>query len=218
MNKKQILSLSILCMILLVQACKKDKNTPEPNDPPQVKDSTEQIIEIKTNFGSMYMWLYKETPLHRENYLKLASEGFYNGTTFHRIIPKFMIQGGDPNSKDDNPNNDGTGGPGYDIPAEFVESLKNVRGAVATARTGDEFNPERKSSGSQFFINVVNNNYLDNNYTVFGYIMKGIETADSIAVQPKDIKDRPFENIKMEVKILEKTKAEILSEYGYEVK
>lgn len=176
------------------------------------------MIEIQTDFGNMYVWLYKETPLHRENFLKLAGQQFYDNTTFHRIIKDFMIQGGDPKSKDDDPNNDGTGGPGYDIPAEFVSSLKNVRGALATARLGDNVNPQKASNGSQFFINLVANTHLDNNYTVFGFVMKGMEAADKIAVQPKNANDRPLTNIKMQVKVLEKTKAEILSEYGYEVK
>ncbi len=213
MNKRFLLVL--LSFVLLFQACKKDKDPIVSNDPPANQDSTEQIIEIKTTFGSMYVWLYKETPLHRENFLKLASEGFYDGTTFHRIIPKFMIQGGDPNSKDNNPANDGQGGPGYEIAPEFRDNLKNIRGAVATARTN---NPEKKSSGSQFFINVVPNSFLDQEYTVFGYVMKGMEAADEIVTQTKDRNDRPITDIKMEVKILKKTKTEILSEYGYEVK
>lgn len=212
MNTKIIITL--LCTLFVFQACKKEKQTIIEDDPQILK---EQIIEIKTQYGSMYMWLYKETPLHRSNFLKLASEGFYNGTTFHRIIPNFMIQGGDPNSKDDNPDNDGTGGPGYQIDAEFVEGLKNIRGSVATARTDERVNPEKKSNGSQFFINVVVNRHLDNNYTVFGYIMKGIEVADEIVQQPRDGNNRPETNITMEVKILEKTKEEILNEYGYEV-
>lgn len=217
MNKKIILC--ILCVIALLQACKKEdpiikeKEKEKEEEQQEPGEQKEQIIEISTSHGTMYMWLYKETPEHRKNFLKLAGEGFYDGTTFHRIIPNFMIQGGDPNSKDDNPNNDGTGGPGYEILPEFVESLKNIRGAVATARTD---NPQKKSSGSQFFINVVENKGLNNQYTVFGYIMKGIEVADKIASQPRDKKDRPNTDIKMEVKIVEKTKAEILSEYGYE--
>lgn len=208
MNKRIIL---LLCsFLLLLQACKKDK-TPDPVVPEQ----KEQIIEIKTSFGNMYVWLYKETPLHRANFLKLAGEGFYNQTTFHRIIQGFMIQGGDPYSKDSDPNNDGYGGPGYTIPAEFVSTLKNERGALATARDN---NPQKASNGSQFYINLVHNTSLNQNYTVFGFVMKGIEVADQIVIQPKDGNDRPLTNITMQVTILEKTKAEILSEYGYTVK
>ncbi|PSK90145.1 peptidylprolyl isomerase [Taibaiella chishuiensis] len=214
---KKLLSLLFCSSVLLFQSCLKDNSPPLVPDPP-VTGQKEKVIEIQTDFGNMYVWLYKETPLHRENFLKLAGQQFYDNTTFHRIIKDFMIQGGDPKSKDDDPNNDGTGGPGYDIPAEFVSSLKNVRGALATARLGDNVNPQKASNGSQFFINLVANTHLDNNYTVFGFVMKGMEAADKIVVQPKNANDRPLTNIKMQVKVLEKTKAEILSEYGYEVK
>ncbi len=198
---KKIL-LALLCSsFFLLQACKKD-NAPEPVPP--VADQKEKIVEIQTDFGNMYLWLYKETPLHRENFLKLVGEKFYDSTTFHRIIQNFMIQGGDPNSKDSNPNNDGTGGPGYDIPAEFVSNLKNIRGAVATARLGDNVNPQKASNGSQFFINLVANTHLDNNYTVFGFVMKGMDVADKIVIQPKGANDRPTTNIRMQMKILEK--------------
>jgi cyclophilin family peptidyl-prolyl cis-trans isomerase len=210
MNKKLLI---LLCSgLFLFQACKKE-TTPDPQQPDPVIEK-EQIIEIQTDFGSMYMWLYKETPRHRENFLRLAGEDFYNNTTFHRIIKNFMIQGGDPNSKDSNPNNDGTGGPGYTIPAEFVDHLKNVRGAVAAARTD---NPKKESSGSQFYINLKHNTHLDKAYTVFGFIMKGMEVADSIVNQPTGTNDRPVTDIKMLLKILEKTKAELLEEYNYTV-
>ncbi|MBX3101377.1 MAG: peptidylprolyl isomerase [Bacteroidetes bacterium] len=102
--------------------------------------------------GKIVLWLYEETVLHRENFLKLAKEGFYNGTTFHRVIRDFMVQGGDPNSKNDDPNDDGQGGPGYTIQAEFLPKYTHVRGALAAARQGDQMNPQRRSSGSQFYI------------------------------------------------------------------
>ncbi len=177
----------------------------------------EQVIEIKTSFGTMIMWLHNETPLHKANFLKLAKEDYFDGTTFHRIIKDFMIQGGDPLSKDDNPNNDGTGGPGYTIPAEIKPELKHIHGAVGAARTN---NPQKASSGSQFYI-VENKNgtpHLNNQYTVFGQIIQGIDVATKIAEQPKGAADRPIDDIKMDVNILEKTKAEILAEYGYTVK
>lgn len=108
--------------------------------------------EITTPQGRMVIRLYDETPLHRDNFKKLVEEGFYDGTTFHRVIAGFMIQGGDPNSRDDDPGNDGLGGPGYTVPAEFAPGLYHKRGAIAAARTGDQVNPERRSSGSQFYI------------------------------------------------------------------
>ena len=121
-------------------------------------------FEIETTLGSMVVRLYDETPIHRDNFRKLVADGFYDGTTFHRVIPQFMIQGGDPNSKDDDPMNDGMGGPGYTQPAEFNVNLFHKRGALAAARTGGPMNPERESSGSQFYIVVgrtVENAYLD---------------------------------------------------------
>ncbi|GAB5407703.1 MAG: peptidylprolyl isomerase [Balneolaceae bacterium] len=114
--------------------------------------NTDDIAIIETDFGEMYVVLYDETPLHKENFLKLANEGFYDSTTFHRVMNEFMIQGGDPNSKDDIPFNDGQGGPGYTIDAEFNSKFIHKKGAMAAARLGDQQNPERNSSGSQFYI------------------------------------------------------------------
>lgn len=110
-------------------------------------------VKISTTLGDIVVKLYDETPLHRDNFLKLAEEGYYNGTIFHRVIKDFMIQGGDPNSKNPTPNGSyGTGGPDYTIPAEIIPGLYHKRGALAAARQGDEVNPERRSSGSQFYI------------------------------------------------------------------
>ncbi len=111
------------------------------------------LIEITTDFGVMMAELYDATPQHRDNFLKLAGEGFYDGLLFHRVIDGFMIQGGDPNSRNAAAGAAlGSGGPGYQVPGEFVDSLVHIRGAIAAARTGDGVNPERKSSGSQFYI------------------------------------------------------------------
>ncbi len=111
------------------------------------------LIEITTNYGVMMAELSDATPLHRDNFLKLAEEGYYNDLLFHRVIDGFMIQGGDPNSRGAAAGTPlGSGGPGYQVPAEFVDSLVHIRGAIAAARTGDNVNPERKSSGSQFYI------------------------------------------------------------------
>lgn len=124
-----------------------------------------KIVEIKTPKGNMYVRLYDETPKHRDNFLKLAEEGFYNGTKFHRIIKSFMIQGGDPYSK--NPATEdmsGTGGPGYTTDAEINPQFFHKKGALAAARQGDAINPQKKSSGSQFYIvqgNAYNKNQLD---------------------------------------------------------
>jgi cyclophilin family peptidyl-prolyl cis-trans isomerase len=197
-----------------VSGCTKSALDPNPEPTPP----TEQIVELSTSFGNMYIWLYKQTPLHRQNFIKLADSGFYNGTTFHRIVPDFVIQGGDPNSKDSDPTNDGQGGPGYTIPAEFVDSLKNIRGSVATARLSDAVNPTKASSGSQFYINMKHNTNLDKNYTVFGFVMKGIEVADLIVAQPRNTSsNRPLTDINMQVKVLNKTAEQIKNEYGFTI-
>lgn len=110
-------------------------------------------VQIQTDHGNMLVQLYDATPLHRDNFLKLAEDGFYDGLLFHRVIEGFMVQGGDPNSKDAAKGQPlGTGGPGYQIDAEFVDSLVHIKGALAAARMGDAMNPQKKSSGSQFYI------------------------------------------------------------------
>ncbi len=110
-------------------------------------------VKIETSLGDIIVRLYDETPLHRDNFLKLAGEGYYDGTIFHRVIANFMIQGGDPDSKNPTPNGRyGTGGPDYTIEAEIKPELFHKRGALAAARQGDQVNPERRSSGSQFYI------------------------------------------------------------------
>lgn len=110
-------------------------------------------VKIETTLGDIIVRLYDETPLHRDNFLKLAKEGYYDGTIFHRVIANFMIQGGDPDSRNPKPNASyGTGGPDYTIEAEIKPELFHKRGALAAARQGDQVNPERRSSGSQFYI------------------------------------------------------------------
>ena len=207
--KKILFALSFL---ILVSACKKETEELETTDP----ISKEKVIEIKTQFGDMYIWLYKATPLHRDNFLKLASEDYYDNTTFHRVISGFMAQGGDPNSKDSDPSNDGAGGPGYTVPAEIMSSINHERGALGAARNN---NPEKASNGSQFYIchSTSGTSGLDGNYTVFGMVMQGIEVIDSVVVQPKNTSNnRPFSDIKMDVNVLEKTVDEIKNEYGYD--
>jgi len=207
MNK---LSFIAVASLMLIFSCKKKEEVILV--PPSIP--TEDIVEMETPYGNMYIYLYKATPLHRENFLKLASEKYFDGTTFHRVIPGFMIQGGDPNSKDSDPLNDGTGGPGYTIPAEIRDTIKHMRGVLAAARTN---NPEKASSGSQFYISVSTSGTasLDNQYTVFGFVMKGIECADSIVKQSRDGNNRPYKNQYMNVKVIKKTLEQIKSEYNY---
>ncbi len=118
----------------------------------QAQDESRPRLKIETSEGYMIIELYNETPQHRDNFLKLAKEGFYNGTIFHRVIQDFMIQGGDPNSKTEGATNLGNGGPGYTIEAEIRTDFIHKKGALSAARQGDQTNPERKSSGSQFYI------------------------------------------------------------------
>lgn len=111
------------------------------------------LVRIETEFGDMVVWLYDATPKHRDNFLKLAEQGFYDSLLFHRVIEGFMIQGGDPNSKNATADQQlGSGGPGYTVEAEFVDSLIHVKGALSAARLGDQVNPQKASSGSQFYI------------------------------------------------------------------
>jgi cyclophilin family peptidyl-prolyl cis-trans isomerase len=161
------------------------------------------IVVLTTDFGKIYLYLYEDTPKHRENFLKLVKKGFYNGTTFHRIIDDFMIQGGDPNSKDNNPKNDGKGGPGYRLPAEIRSHHQHKPGALAAARQPDQINPQMRSSGSQFYIveNEEGASFLNGKYTVFGETIEGMSVVHEIAEQPKTAADRPKKAIEIEAEI-----------------
>lgn len=185
---------------------------------------------IETSFGVMKVKLYDSTPQHKANFLKLVKEGYYNDLLFHRVINKFMIQGGDPDSRGAAPGAMlGGGGPSYTIPAEI--GAKHFKGALAAARTGDQMNPERRSSGSQFYIvqgdiipinqlqmiasqkgttytpeetkkygTIGGTPFLDKEYTVFGEIIEGLDVLDKIAATQTDGNNRPFSDIKMKIK------------------
>lgn len=199
-----------------------------------VEGPSECLIELSTDYGTMLIKLYDATPRHRDNFMSLVRKGFYNDLLFHRVIKGFMIQGGDPDSRDATANTRlGSGGPGYTIPAEFVDTLVHVKGALAAARTGDQVNPERRSSGSQFYIVdgrqvseqalqqvAAQNNlryteknkeiylrmggtpFLDQNYTVFGQVISGLDVIDRIAAVQTAPGDRPREDVRMEMRIL----------------
>jgi peptidyl-prolyl cis-trans isomerase B (cyclophilin B) len=172
---------------------------------------------IKMIKDTMVAILYDKTPKHKTNFIRLAKEGFFNGTTFHRVIEGFMIQGGDPNSKDSNPHNDGQGGPGYTVPAEILPELVHKRYAIAAARMPDQINPNRESSGSQFYIvqNPGGTPQLNGAYTVFGEVIRGFNAVDRIAKQGKDQRDRPIYNIKMTVWVEQIPRKTITEKYGY---
>ena len=164
--------------------------------PGMAEPSPKAVIETK--FGSMELEFFpQKAPKHVENFIKLAKSGFYDGTIFHRVIPDFMIQGGDPNTKGDDKSKYGTGGPGYHIDAEFND-IPHTRGILSMARSRDP-----NSAGSQFFIMVKPATHLDGQYTAFGKVVKGMEVADKIVAQKRDSKDMPMERIEMTIKVKE---------------
>ncbi len=154
--------------------------------PPTMADvgDTNEVAIISTPKGEMVVEFYpKLAPLHVANFKKLTKAGFYDGTTFHRVVPGFVIQGGDPNSKDSDRSNDGMGGPGYTVKAEFSEVL-HEKGILSMARSQDV-----NSAGSQFFVCLGRTPHLDNKYTIFGKVIKGIDVVDAIGKQKRDPSD-----------------------------
>lgn len=161
----------------------------------------EPEFNIVTNFGTMKIKLYDKTPKHRENFTKLVSEKYYDGVRFHRVIDGFMIQTGDPLSRDLSMVNAwGTGGPEYTIPAEFVNEYYHKKGAIAAARKGDMANPKKASSGSQFYIVQDEQGclHLDGQYTIFGEVIEGLDIIDKIAAVETDYYNRPLADVIIE--------------------
>ena len=165
----------------------------------EIKKMSETKAVIETTFGNITLKFYADVaPGHVKNFLDLAKQGVYDNTVFHRVIPGFMIQGGDPTSKDPAKRRAyGTGGPGYSIKAEF-NAKPHKRGVLSMARSQS---PD--SAGSQFFICVKDSNFLDKQYTAFGEVESGMEAVDKIVSQPRDGNDNPNERIEMKVKIVE---------------
>jgi peptidyl-prolyl cis-trans isomerase B (cyclophilin B) len=165
----------------------------------EIKKMAETRAVIETKFGNIELKFFPDAaPNHVNNFIELAKKGFYDGTTFHRVIPGFMIQGGDPNSKDPDKSRHGMGGPGHTVKAEF-SAKSHKRGILSMARSA---NPD--SAGSQFFICVADAPFLDRQYTVFGEVVSGMDAVDKIVSQPRDPRDNPNERIEMKVKIIEK--------------
>ena len=164
--------------------------------------SSAPIAVIETTYGIIVIQLFPDVaPGHVDNFVRLANEGYYDGTTFHRVIPGFMIQGGDPNSKDDDRSNDGQGGhsangPNTFVNAEFSQDLTHKRGILSMARAQDP-----NSAASQFFIVVADSNFLDRQYSIFGEVIEGMDVADKIVNVKKDSADNPLEKITMKVTI-----------------
>ena len=159
--------------------------------------SAQEIAVIETKFGKIGVEFFEDkAPGHVKNFKDLARKGFYDGTIFHRVIPGFMVQGGDPNTKSDDRSNHGLGGPGYSIKAEFNDT-PHKRGILSMARSQDP-----NSAGSQFFIVVKDAAFLDGQYTAFGKVLSGMAVADQIVNAPRDRRDNPNERIEMKVKVI----------------
>ena len=159
--------------------------------------SAQEIAVIETKFGKIEIQFFEDrAPGHVKNFKDLTKKGFYDGTIFHRVIPGFMIQGGDPNTKSDDRSNHGMGGPGYSIKAEFNDT-PHKRGILSMARSQDP-----NSAGSQFYIVVKDSAFLDGKYTAFGKVLSGMTVADQIVNAPKDRRDNPNERIEMKVKVI----------------
>lgn len=148
------------------------------------KSPAGNTVLLETTMGNIIVELSSDMPVTVENFKKLVEKGFYNGVIFHRVIPDFMIQGGDPTGT-------GTGGPGYVIKDEFGPNNKNLRGTVAMANAGPN------TGGSQFFINIVDNTFLDSKHAVFGKVIQGMDVVDAIVNTPRDANDRPLKEIKI---------------------
>ncbi len=164
----------------------------------EMKKIEQPEFDIVTTHGTMRIRLYDKTPLHRDNFVKLAAEKYYDGIRFHRVIEGFMIQTGDPYSRDTAMINKwGTGGPEWTVPAEFIEEYHHKKGALAAARKGDLANPRKASSGSQFYIvhDPQNCAHLDGQYSIFGEVISGLEVIDKIATVDTDRYDRPYEDV-----------------------
>ena len=165
----------------------------------EIKKMSETKAVIETKLGNVELKFFPDVaPNHVNNFIELAKKGFYDGTTFHRVIPGFMIQGGDPNSKSQDKSSHGMGGPGYTVKAEFNDK-PHKRGTLSMARSG---HPD--SAGSQFFICVADAPFLNKQYTVFGEVVSGMDVVDKIVAQQRDAKDNPIDRIEMKVKITEK--------------
>lgn len=208
----------------------------QKSDNKNVDGQKNVYVLIETSYGNMTVKLYNETPLHRDNFVKLVGEGFYDELLFHRVINNFMIQGGDPNSRNAQPGVPlGAGNLSYRIPAEFRPEFYHKKGALAAARQGDNVNPKKESSSCQFYLvqgqvwddaklqmmeqrvgktftpeqkevykTQGGTPFLDGDYTVFGEVVEGLDVIDKIAAVPTGAMDRPVEDVKMKISIVEK--------------
>lgn len=199
---KTILPLIVLCSVLamfpLGGGLRAADGAPKTFSPGEISAMAARKAIIHTGFGDIVLKFFPgDAPNHVHNFLELAQKGFYDATTFHRVIPGFMIQGGDPNSKDADRRRHGTGGPGYQVKAEF-NKRPHRRGTLSMARS-----PHPDSAGSQFFICVADASFLNGQYTVFGEVVDGMAAVDAIVSQERDSRDNPVKRIEMTVKIVD---------------
>ena len=196
---KRLILIIAAAMTIASCACRNEsEQTAETQTEMEKTVIAEPEFEMVTSHGTMKLKLYSMTPKHRDNFVKLVNEKYYDGMRFHRVIEGFMIQGGDPYSRDTSKIDLwGQGGPDYTVPAEFVNQYWHKKGAIAAARKGDMANPTKASSGSQFYIVHDENNclHLDGQYSIFGEVTEGLEVIDRIAAVPTDRYDRPYEDV-----------------------
>jgi len=199
--KRTVLIIAAMLMLASCACRNESEKAAETSTEMENKVIAEPEFDIVTTHGTMRVKLYSKTPKHRDNFIKLVREKYYDGIRFHRVIEGFMIQTGDPFSRDTSLiDRWGMGGPDYTVPAEFVNEYWHKKGALAAARKGDMANPTKASSGSQFYI-VHDENaclHLDGQYTIFGEVTEGLEIIDRIAVVPVDRYDRPYEDVIIE--------------------
>ena len=232
----KIKKITLFMLIAGIVACHPAKQATTQKQEPVVKQAPvqtkERMVLISTEFGEMKVKLYDATPKHRDNFIKLVQQGFYDSLLFHRVIRSFMIQGGDPQSKNAPPGMMlGGGDIGYTVPAEFVDSLFHRKGALCAARTE---NPEKASSGCQFYIvqgkamtneqldqletqrgvkfsakqreiltTIGGTPFLDRNYTVYGQVVEGLDVIDKIAAVQTAPGDRPVKDVRMKMKVIQ---------------
>jgi cyclophilin family peptidyl-prolyl cis-trans isomerase len=199
MDMKRIVLIIAAALAIASCACRNEsEQATETQTEMENTQIAEPMFDMVTSHGTMRLKLYSMTPKHRDNFVKLVKEHYYDGLRFHRVIEGFMIQGGDPYSRDTSKANLwGQGGPDYTVPAEFVNQYWHKKGAIAAARKGDMANPTKASSGSQFYI-VHDENaclHLDGQYSIFGEVIEGLEVIDKIATVETDYYDRPMEDV-----------------------
>jgi len=194
----RIIKLTALSLIFTLLAFASTGNQANAEGAKKMVEKKGVSAVIETKFGEIEIKLYPDVaPKHVENFTTLAKQGFYDGTIFHRVIPGFMIQGGDPNTKGPDKATYGMGGPGHNVKAEFND-IPHKRGIVSMARAQS---PD--SAGSQFFIVVKDSNFLDGQYTVFGEVVRGMDAVDAIVSLPRNSRDLPNDRVDMKVRVVE---------------